>query len=115
MHSNRVRLPSPSWFLVTQLSIIAFLVGMHLLVRSTGSHSLFETFSLNSEASVPTWFSSAQLLLLAALLLLLAGSERRMGRLGGVRAAMVLALAALYFSIDKTAGFHVAITGFLRR
>jgi len=115
VHSNRIRLPGANRFLVTLLSIIAFLAGMHLLVRFTGSHSLFETFSLSSEASVPTWFSSAQLLLLAALLLLLASSERHFGRHNGARAAVVLALAALYFSIDETAGFHGAITGFVRR
>ncbi|NIA26242.1 MAG: hypothetical protein GWP04_11825 [Gammaproteobacteria bacterium] len=37
-----------------------------------------------------------------------------MGQLGRVRAVTVLALAALYFSIDETADFHGAITGFLK-
>lgn len=90
------------------------LVLLHPLADATDLEVLETTFGLNEEQSVPTWYSSIQLLALAGLLALLgAAYRRRDSRI--TRTAWIGAIIAAFFSVDEVATIHESITGVLGR
>jgi hypothetical protein len=77
------------------------------------SDRFFQEFSLDSEANVPSWFSSALLLTAAAVLALVAiDTLARKGRWGRHWAGLSLVFA--WLSLDETAAIHERIGGLLR-
>ena len=77
------------------------------------SSRLFQEFSLDSEANVPSWFSSVLLLTAAALLAIVALDVlARRGRWGRHWAGLSLVFA--WLSLDETAAIHERIGGLLR-
>lgn len=104
---------SPQRFLGTLLGIALVLVFMHLLGEWLGPSLVMIHFDMGEESTVPTWWSSVQLLLLAVLLVLLAITLRREGTQGKV--LWVAALAFAFFSVDEVVMIHESITGFMKR
>lgn len=77
------------------------------------SGRFFQEFSLDAEANLPTWFSSALLLTAAALLALVAADAlARRGR--WARHWAGLSLVFVWLSLDETAAIHERIGGWLR-
>ncbi len=83
------------------------LIAIYWIDILTGSH--FETFhslfDLDSEANIPTWFSSAQLLC-ATLAFWHAATKRRATRV----LFLLVGVATLLVSIDETAQIHERVT-----
>ena len=78
-----------------------------------GEDRFFELFSLDQEANVPSWFSSALLLSAAALVALVAlDASARSDRWTRHWAGLVLVYVVL--SLDETAEFHERIGSWLR-
>jgi len=67
---------------------------------------------LDQELSVPTWFSSGQLLVIG-LLVWLSGTLAGDGCQPSRRAFALVGLSFIYLSMDETAGIHEAATRFL--
>ena len=101
--------PSPRALLVVLLGVAAFLAAMHVLSNVVSVFDvLLDHFDLNLEQSIPTWWSSVQLLALGVLLGLLAlnqfDDDRRT-----TRSLYLGSLIAIFFSADEVATLHESL------
>lgn len=105
MHFRSPVLPAPHRLLALLLMCDALLVAAHALgpTLSTVSSTAAEWVHLNSEANIPTWFASSQLLLVAGLAF---AFGRTTSDAPLARFHAVVAAAFLLFSLDETAQFH---------
>lgn len=106
--------PSSGALLVTLLAIDGALALAHVVVPLSDIQILIGYFDVNQESSIPTWWSSIQLLALSFLLALVARAnsdrDRGYGRLFWVGSA-----TAVFFSADEVAMLHESITAALSR
>lgn len=84
------------------------LVALYLLSNWTGSWALEQWFHINSEVSVPTWFSSSKLLLAALFVFLSAVHARDVGVSSSF--LFLVAFGLLFISADETAQIHEKLT-----
>jgi hypothetical protein len=109
-------IPRPRTAAVVLGLAIGALVGLHLLAvwfaESFDIEVLQSWFDLDREQSLPTWFSSVQLLAVGILLARVAktDAESSIRRMAGI-----VAVAFVFFSIDEVATIHESITGILER
>ena len=106
--------PSETVVLLGLLGIAALLALLHAIASSSGLEVLESYFDMVDEKTVPTWWSSVQLLLLGILLGVLAYKQSGRDR----RSARVLYFGsgfAVFFSLDEVATLHESITGVLER
>lgn len=98
---------------VTVLVALNF-VGVALGYHLHGNPYAYRVIHLDREVSVGTWFAQVNLLLVAALLGVIAAA-RRNARERWAAHWLVLALVALYASIDEGSTLHEQTTPLLRR
>jgi hypothetical protein len=107
----QIKIP-PRIFLIASLGIIACLSIMNFLgmygtfvLGKLGGYGLIDMFTLNAEANVPTYFSTA-LLLAAAVLLALVAKSSKMRNSDHFRHWSVLSGLCLFLSLDEFAQIH---------
>lgn len=104
--------PAARTLLSSLLAVAGLFAVVYVLAPLTNLEILEALFDLNEEISIPTWWSSIQLLVLSALLALLARQKDDLGRTS-TRFLWAVAAAAAFFSIDEGAAVHEAIHGLL--
>lgn len=109
-----VRLPSPKLIagVLVILILLMGLVGASLQwYRFTyAPHRTFAMLDLNAEANIPTWLSASLLLVVGLLAMLVAGASRHMRRVVWMGWAL-LAVGAMYISLDELAQLHERLGG----
>lgn len=104
--------PSSRALLVTLLAIAGGLALAHVVLSLTDIQILIGYFDVNQESSIPTWWSSIQLLALSVLLALVARANSDRDR-GYRRVFWVGSAIAAFFSADEMAMLHERIIGAL--
>ena len=109
-----IDMPSETVLLLGLLGVAALLALLHAIASSSGLEVLVGYLDMDDEKTVPTWWSSVQLLLLGILLGVLAyrqsGRDRRSGR-----ALYFGSVFAVFFSLDEVATLHESVTRVLKR